>query len=71
MKRHNEAAQCTKFLVNIDCFGTYNGEEEKNNKKIKTSTPGGCAFYDKLNIDLAGVKFIRWCIAVQNFRKFV
>ena len=62
--------QCTKFLINIDSFGTYNGEEKKN-KKFKASTPGGCAFYDKLNIDLAGVKFIGWCIAVQNFRTFV
>ena len=63
--------QCTKFLINIDSFGTYNGEEKKIIKNLKLQHPGGCAFYDKLNIDLAGVKFIGWCIAVQNFRTFV
>ena len=51
-------------------------------RNLKLQYPGGCVFYDKLNIacmqtlmlktncDLVGGKFVGWCFAVQNLREF-
>ena len=48
-----EALQCTNIFIKIDCLGTYNVEWTEKMRSLKLQSPGGCVFYDKLNMACA------------------
>ena len=47
--QRREAAQSMKFLINIDCLGTYDVQRKKFwNSSV--SNPGGCVFSKKFKM---------------------
>ena len=48
--QRREAAQSMKFLINIDCLGTYDVEQKKQLWNSRVSNPGGGFFLNKFKM---------------------
>ena len=48
-----KAPQCTKFFIEMSCYGTYNVEQTEKVRNYKFKTPGGCVFYNQLKMACA------------------
>ena len=58
-------------FIKIDCFGTYNVEWREKMRSLKLQYPGGCVFYDKLNIGQRVDTIKREMFSQKSVRRFV
>ena len=63
-QRH-EAAQTVKFMIKIDCLGTYGAYFRTDLKRLAHKI-----LMLKSHFKLVGRKFVRCFIALRNFKKF-
>ena len=47
-----ESLQCTEFLIETGCLGTYKVEYIERLRNLKSKNPGHCVFYSKFKNDL-------------------